>query len=440
MDLNNVKNSTGMKIALIIVLVLLFLIPLLQIESLVSERKSYKNQVVSEVTRSWGGEQHLGVVFLSIPVLYKDYTQNPKGKLVWEKVWINPDELNIQADLKAEMRHRAIYQVPLYRALVDIQGSFKRPDIQNLLSADVVQVDWAHASLVMELQDGKGLASLPELTWNDKTLEFKPVSEGPGFYFTQLSAPVNLQNVNSLHIKMDLKGSQTLAFLPAADKSRTIVTSDWPDPGFSGYTLPASREITDKGFKAEWELLSLDRSFPKAWLGHESVYNDRISTLSYGVDMVTPVDLYQTVSRSLKYGFLFILLPFVMIFLMEALTGLRVHVVQYLLVGLTNVVFYLLLLSFSEQIGYLGAYIISALAVTGLLFYYLEAVLKDIKKALIYLPVQIVLYILMYIMLSSVDYALLIGSIGVFIVLAVVMILTRRVDWFQIKSKTLPKE
>lgn len=262
--------------------------------------------------------------------------------------------------------------------------------------------------------------------------------EGPGLYQTHLGTRVSVREEMHFEYNLELHGSSFLGFLPLAPRTVCSINGDWKDPGFSGYRLPDERDIQGKGFRASWQILNLEGEIPAVYLGADDYYHTRSLELSTGVDLVTPLDIYQTVSRSLKYGFLFILLPFMVLFLMEALTGIRVHVVQYLLVGLSNVVFYLLLLSLAEHIGYLASYIVSALAVTALLLYYLEAVLGGMKKALVYLPLQLLLYLLMYIMLSSVDYALLIGAWGVFVILGVVMVLTRRTDWFGLGSAAGP--
>jgi inner membrane protein len=230
-------------------------------------------------------------------------------------------------------------------------------------------------------------------------------------------------------------GSSRLVVVPAGDETVVSLSSPWPDPSFDGAWLPGQRQVGAGGFDATWRVLNLARNFPSHWTDRQ-VDERRLSASAFGVSFLSPVDTYRTNERAVKYQLLFLGLTFLCFTLIELLAALRVHPVQYLLVGLALCLFYLLLLSLSEQIGFSRAYPIAAAAVVVLVTAYVRSVLATPARALVIGGFLSALYGFLYVLLQIQDYALLVGSAGLFAVLGAVMWLTRRVDWYALGART----
>ncbi|HKL14294.1 MAG TPA: cell envelope integrity protein CreD, partial [Balneolaceae bacterium] len=232
----------------------------------------------------------------------------------------------------------------------------------------------------------------------------------------------------SFAFELVLNGSTGLLFSPVGEETSVQLESDWTNPSFAGSFLPAVREVNDDGFQSEWKVLHLNRNFPQQWNGA----NKEVASTTFGVDLLLPVDEYQKTMRTAKYAIMFIALTFLTFFMIELLSGSVIHPVQYLLTGFALLIFYTLLLSISEYIAFGLAYLIAAAAIISLITVYSFSVLPDKRKTGIVFGVLTLLYGYLYILLQLQDYALLMGSIGLFTVLASVMYLTRQIDWFEI--------
>jgi inner membrane protein len=218
-------------------------------------------------------------------------------------------------------------------------------------------------------------------------------------------------------------------------KETTVkLSSTWPDPSFVGNFLPAHHETSQEGFDASWKILHLNRNYPQKWTGS----NNQVEASTFGVKLLVPVDEYQKNMRTAKYAFMFIGLTFLSFFMIELLNKKLIHPIQYLLIGFSLLVFYTLLLSFSEQMVFKYAYMISSVATIGLITSYTRGVLKDTLQTGIILLILVLLYAYLYIVLQLQDLALMIGSIGLFIILSLVMYLTRKVDWFSTLQQAVP--
>ena len=229
-------------------------------------------------------------------------------------------------------------------------------------------------------------------------------------------------------LSLNLKGSQLLYFTPVGKVTDINLSSDWPNPSFNGAFLPDKREISEKGFKANWNILHLNRNFPQIWTGSQHT----ISKSSFGIDLILPVDNYQKSYRSIRYAILFIGFTFLVFFFIEVLNKVFIHPVQYILVGVALIVFYTLLLSFSEHMKYNLAFIISALSTLLLIAGYVKAILKSSQLSLLISGILTVLYTFIFVIIQLQDYALLIGSIGIFIILGLVMYFSRKIDWYNL--------
>jgi inner membrane protein len=236
---------------------------------------------------------------------------------------------------------------------------------------------------------------------------------------------------------LNIKGSESLSFLPLGDTTRASIESAWPSPSFSGNYLPNAREVTDGGFNADWKISSIGRSLPSRWTKGSGAATSTKSG-AFGVDLYMPIGVYRLTMRAATYGVLFVVLTFVSYFMFEVVVGLKLHPLQYLMVGLANVIFFLLLISLAEHIGFGWSYISSAFASSGLIVGYSYSVLGQRSQAMIVGGVLFVLYCFLYMTLKAETYALLAGSIGLWAALALIMYLTRRIDWY--KTSGVPSE
>jgi inner membrane protein len=228
---------------------------------------------------------------------------------------------------------------------------------------------------------------------------------------------------------MLLNGSDGFYVAPLGKNTNFTIKSDWPDPSFQGYKLPNARNVGPDGFEASWAISHISRNYPQQWLDDNFSYAKLVQSL-VGVEFVSPVDNYRMTERSIKYAVLFLLLTFVAIWLIEIVYKLRVHLLQYLLLGLGMSLFYLLLLAFSEHISFLWSYFIASSAVVIMVSLYSRAILKSNKRASWIGSGIVVLYIYLFSLLEQQNYSLLFGSIGVFFTLAGVMYITRNIDWY----------
>jgi inner membrane protein len=434
--------SLVLKMLFLGLLLLLFLIPLGLIRGLVEEREGYRRAAEDEVIGQWGGEQTVAGPFLVVP--YVSRRQDEKGKVVeaTELAFFLPEELEVTVQATPQKRRRGIYEVTLYTAELCLTGRFRPPAPAAFAGWRVAPGDvrWEEAYLALELPSPRGLAERVRLAWNQggraQEVDFQAGTAPLGVFTGTpeaggIRAPLaGAQAGGRFTLDLRLKGGRSLSFLPLGGETRVRMSSPWPAPRFSGSFLPASRELLSSGFQAEWYVVSLSRGYPQAWRPGE-VEPEALQASRFGVDLMVPVDTYQKVLRSVKYGILFVLLPFLVFFLFEVFSGRKVHAMQYLLVGFAECLFYLLLLSVSEHLGFGLTYLLAGLLTLGLIAFYAGYALGDRRRGLLLAPVLAAAYAFLYAALQSEDYALLIGSLGLFAILAGVMVLTRKVDWYR---------
>ena len=439
------RFSAAIKLAFIAILMLVLLVPLTMIRGVVRERAGQRRTAESEIVHRWGGEQVVAGPFLAVPYRYRERRDDgasaspatPATPATLTGVaYFLPDELRVRGTLSPQTRNRGIYDVTVYTADLQISGSFARPDFASWQVSDN-DVLWDSAYLTMELPDMRGLREATALSVNGHALDFEAGSGQVGVLEGSMSAAVpalrQLDAATPLTFQADMKlrGGRALRFVPLGAETWVDISSDWPSPRFTGAFLPAERELGPAGFTAHWYVLSLSRNYPQKWRDNE-VEPSRMLTASFGVDTMIPVDTYHRVERALKYGALFILLPFLSFFLFEVFVRLRIHAVQYLMVGAATALFYLLLLSIAENLGFLPAYLIGSGATIALIAVYSAAVLSTWRRAAIVTPVLLASYSFLYVVLQSEDLALLLGSSGLFVLLGTVMVATRNIDWRRI--------
>jgi inner membrane protein len=295
------------------------------------------------------------------------------------------------------------------------------------------------------VSDRKGLIPGATLKWLSMPLELTPYTAptGAATLSRGLEARVpGMREANAemnlpFEIEMDLKGSENFEIQPAGKNTIAHLVSPWRDPSFVGGFLPDTRQVGTTGFDATWRLTSLSRPYPQAWRDlkdiPESEFNTNLLKAAFGVSFIQPVDAYQQTERSIKYGSLFILLTFTTFVLIELLQAVRVHPVQYLMVGAALCLFYLLLLSLSEQVRFVVAYTIGATATIGVITMYTVNVLGGLKQGMMTGVGLTALYTFLYVLLQLEDYALLTGSIALFLILTFLMFVTRRINWYDLR-------
>jgi inner membrane protein len=436
-------RSPAFKFFLIAFLILLLLIPLALVFGLVNERESRARQVQGDVARVWGASQQISGPFLVVPYTVRLETVQGDKRVEQtqeRRAVFLPEKLDIKAEAASKILHRSIYEVVVYTSKIAIEGSFLAPDMADV-AADAQSVRWGDAVFALGISDVSGLKEAAALTLNgQQQLPFAPsigVPTAPqngihvklaGAGEQILTAPDAPLKPFAFRLELALGGSSSLDFAPVARETTLAMTSGWPHPSFSGAFLPIDRSVRADGFSATWRIPHLARSVPPAW-SLSAAGLDRFRPYQFGVQLIQPVDFYNLVTRAAKYGVLFLALAFMAVFVLELLSGQRVHAVQYLFVGLAMIFFFVLLLSLAEQIGFGLAYLIAATASGGMLSIYVGEALASRRQGLIMFAVFLLLYGLLYLILNLEDYALLAGAILGFTALTAIMFATLRVDW-----------
>lgn len=430
------RNSIGFRLLIIGTLVLLLLIPSAWISSLVNEREGRKKEAVFEITSKWAQSQTIGGPVITVPYLKKWQDEKGKTQTAFSYIHFLPNKLVIQGNLTPEIRYRGIHKAILYNSKISLNGdfSFAKLDSLNLLPENV---QWNDAFLTVHIPDMRGIKDSVELIWSKQSFLFEPGIRDGGIFESGISAKIPLlkevpnQGLFDFLIKIDLNGSEEFNLVPLGRSTMVSLNSKWPNPSFIGAFLPEERQIDDTGFSASWKVLDLNRNYPQQWVGNS--YNSNILQSKFGVSLFSPVDHYTKTTRATKYVIMFIGLTFLVFFMIEVFNKKRIHPIQYLLIGLSLCIFYLLLLSLSEHVGFDIAYLIAGISTIALISTYVKSSLDGLSTGLITAGLLTTLYTYLYILIQNQDYALLMGSIGLFIIMAIVMYWSRKVNWYKIE-------
>lgn len=440
----------GFKLGAIALLILLLLIPLSMIGGLVGERQHQRAEVLQDIARSSSYRQQLTGPILVLPYtkVWQQWKTHAKtGERYMEeqrrrgRLYFLPERFVLNGHVATEERARGIYKALLYRSDNQISGAFKLPARLGL-GDDLGLYQFERPFLSVGISDIRGISNDLQLRFNGMNLSFAPGSAEERFGAgVHASLPLlDSQGGQTLEFAFDLKlqGTEQLSITPVGRDSRVELTSGWPHPSFVGEYLPSSREVSVKGFKAQWQTSFFATNLEEALA--DCVRQDDCKGLTgrnFGVSFVDPVDQYLKTERAIKYALLFIGLTFAVFFLFEVLKRMAVHPVQYALVGMSLALFYLLLLSLSEHLSFALAYGIAASACVLLIGFYVSHVLHSALRGGLFGLLLAALYGVLFALLSAEDYALLMGSILVFGVLTGVMVLTRKLDWYGV-GKTSP--
>jgi len=433
-------RSPTVKLISIGFLAFLLLVPIILIFGLVSERETRRNAATQEVASSWGSRQAITGPALVVPVTRRwlePAMPKPTERTEVRHAIFLPERLRIRGTLESQTLSRGIFVVPVYRMTLTLDGTFNQPRLDDLgiapAASQNIDVAWNRAHLVLGVSEVRAIQDQAAVTWNGTSVPFLPGADGFGDAGAGINAPVVVTGSETSHtfsIPLTLRGSVSAYFAPAAASTTVELTSNFQHPNFQGGWLPDTRAVSADGFRATWSVPFLGRSYPQAWLSGANGSADAIQKSLFGVTLQDPIDPYRMAERSVKYSLLFVLLTFGSVWLVEVMAGVRVHPVQYLLLGAALCLFYLLELSLSEHLRFAVAYAIAAAAVVSLIAAYSVVALKRVRRAAVVTLGATTLYGYLYVVLTNEDYALLIGSIGLFLSLALVMLITRRIDWY----------
>ncbi len=399
------------------------------------------------MSEKWGYEQTITGLVLTVPYyiyskVYNERTQEQKEKgekasyeIVRriEYAYFLPNELNIYGTLSPEVRYRGIYEVIVYNTNLNLKGSFSSLNFSEW-NIDKKDVLLENATISLGLSDLRSIQNSVSLNWNKKLYSFNP-----GVLTTEVvksgistKVPIDLKDSTTnqyyFDVAIDFNGSSGINFVPLGKETNVKLESSWNSPSFIGAFLPDYREVNTKGFTSSWNILHLNRPYPQQFL---EVNGHQITASSFGVDLLMPVGEYQKSTRSVKYASLFITLTFLIFFFVQILNKVRIHPIQYIMVGLALCIFYTLLVALSEHISFMYAYLLASSAIIITIVAYTKAFFQT-KLSMIVGGILVILYGFIFTIIQLQDYALLIGSIGLFVVLATVMFLSRKINWYQL--------
>ena len=442
------KGMSLYKLGMIGLLMLLLLIPLMMINGIIQDRQGRRSVVIHDIARSSSYSQQLTGPVLIVPYRrtiqvsrHSDVTQQRYEEPVEERgrLYFLPDQFALDGEVHTEVRARGIYEARLYHATNTIKGNFVLPERFGLGDA-YKNYRFDEPFLAIGISDVRGIEDGLKLDLNGKKFDFVPGTDVPllGEGVRVMLPTENGAENRTLSFAFDLRlqGTGQLQVTPVGKSSRVALSADWPHPSFIGDYLPSARNVSDTGFTATWETSFFSTNVQDI-LNHCSASKicAELTARSFGVSFISPVDQYLKADRSIKYALLFIALTFAGFLLFEVLKGLAVHPVQYALVGAALALFYLLLLSLSEHIGFGLAYLLSATVCVALISFYVSQVLGGVVHGVGFGIGLGTLYALLYGLLSAEDYALLMGSLLLFGLLGVFMVLTRKLDWYAIAQR-----
>jgi len=429
---NRQSNKTLFKGLITGALILIMMIPTIFVSNLVTERQKRQEEVVKEVSSKWASDQTIAGPYIFVP-----YTVNETGKdnrlvVVTKHVLLLPENLAISGDMSPEIRPRSIYKVLLYKSSLKTNGNFS---IHLPKEIDPASLQLADAKICFGITDFKGIEERIVINFNGGTYELSPGLPANDIDTNGLSAPVKLALTDfgksiDFNMQLKIKGSEQLHFVPLSGNTSVSLQSSWSNPSFDGNNLPGERRVDKDGFAAKWTINKANLPFGTVLPG--TVFNK--DNFSFGISMLQPADQYAKTMRSVKYAILFIGLTFSLFFIVEVMQKKPLHPVQYVLVGLALVIFYTLLLSVSEFMVFDQAYLIAAIATILLITLYAKSHFENWKTATLFGAVLCGLYGFIFVLIRLEDTALLVGSIGLFLVLAMVMYGSRKIDWYNTKT------
>jgi inner membrane protein len=437
-----IHNSIMLKLVTIGILMLLLLIPSTMVQSIISEREALSEAANEEVSNLWAREQLLIGPILTVPVFYEYYSEIDKKQVrhtYTKDLHVLPRNLQIDGDISPENLKRGIYEVIVYNSSLSISGDFSMENVPEINHADFNRIQWENAVLTLGISDKRGIKSDLKMKVGSKIFQMKSGTRVPDLINSAVMAQIDgnelvEKGALDFSLSMNLQGSQNISFVPVGSNTEVNLKSPWSSPSFAGNFLPVKREVSESGFTAQWQILELNRTFPQNWM--ESSPRADLMDATFGANLIVPVDDYQKSIRSAKYAAMTIALTFLVFFLVEIINRKKIHPFQYALVGLALCLFYILLVSLSEHMAFNVAYLLSSVVVVGMIGSYSTAVFRQVRFTALLVGVMVAVYGFLFVTLQLVDYALLLGSIGLAIMLALTMYYTRNINWYKLNFST----
>lgn len=433
-------QSTTAKLMMVGALTIVLLLPLAFVQDLISERNQRKTEIMDEVSTIWGKD----IMFYG-PILKVPYKINVSTKIINEKTgaitlqndsktnyaYLFPNELNNKTNvLKNEKLKRGIYSPIVFNANLNFEGNFSNLDFAKMGISEE-NIDWDKASIIIKTTNLKSIKSELLIQLNGQKLLFEPTNNNEEYsIISTQSFNYNALAKNQLldfKFSINYNGSNSLKFIPIGKTTSVSIDSDWESPSFEGSfaATDATKKISDSGFHADWKILAINRTFSQQ-------YNNTLPNLDdylFGVKLIQTVDEYQQNERASKYGFLVIGLTFLLFYLIQTISKINIHIFQYSMIGIALILFYTLLIAITEHSSFSLAYSLSSIAVIALITSYSVSILQNKKFPVLIGSSLVVLYSFIFVIIQLEDYALLVGSIGLFFILATVMYFSRKIEW-----------
>lgn len=434
-------QSTTAKMMMVGLLTFVLLIPLLFVQNLIQERSERKKEMVNEVAELWGKDIVFYGPILKVPYTFEEnynITDVKTGAVTIQKknttkfAYFFPNELNNKSNVrKNEALKRGIFNHVVFTADMKFNGYFSEPNYAKLGIAEE-NIHWDKASIVLKTTNLKSIKSELKMKVNQENLLFEPQNSEKSKYSVLSTNTFDYKSLlvnNKLIFNFDItyNGSNSIDFVPIGKVTKVAIDSDWKSPSFDGSFAAndTSKVVNDNGFHVDWKILDINRTFTQQ-------YDDVIPDLDdylFGVKLIETVDEYQQNERVSKYGFLVIGLTFLIFFLIQSISKINIHIFQYSMVGIALIMFYTLLISITEHSSFTLAYAIAGSAVVVMITLYSISILKNRKFPVFIGTALSVLYTFIFVIIQMEDYALLVGSIGLFLILGAVMYFSRKIDW-----------
>lgn len=438
----NFFQSNTAKIIMVGILTLILLIPLEFVKNLISERAQRQEEVISEINDKWGENVFLYGPILKIPYTFYEETLSineiTKETVKQKKAFTNyayffPEELKAKSNVTTKVLNRNNYESVVFSSKMKFEGNYIYPDFssKNIANEDI---QWDKATILIQTTNLKSIKDEVKINFGNTNLTFEPVYNSNSKNTTEAleTGYIDLEKIltdgkTAFNFDVSYNGSQQIKIMPIGKTTQVHMESNWASPSFTGNFLPddKTKQISDSGFVANWKIMHINRAFAQQTFGSLP----DLSQYAFGVDFVIPVNQYQQNERASKYGFLVIGLTFLIFFLIQSISKIKIHIFQYSMIGLALIMFYTLLISITEHSSFMKAYIIAGIAVITLITLYSISILKNRKFPMFIAASLGSLYTFLYVIIQLENYALLVGSIGLFAILAAVMYFSRKIDW-----------
>jgi inner membrane protein len=455
-----VSRSILIKLGLIAIIFGLLQIPLLLIAGVIDERQKYNVDYPQQYKGPGAGQQTIVGPVLTIPYHYQvteektvpvsepvEGKQTPATKTIkvtrteTGHLHFFPESLTVNGSLDPEIRDEGKFKSILYSTALEFRGTFNTAGFKQK-KIDEAGLMFQDAFVALGISDLRGIRKETTLDWGREKYKFVPGSNGLKVFDVGqhvILSGMQKSGTYPFAFTIHLNGSRDLNVFPAGNENKITLMSTWKEPSFTGGFLPTRKEANQQGFKSEWEVSYFTRNLPQVWTDTDPEIKNSLAQYMVGVTLATPVDFYRTAIRAVKYGDLFIIMTFLTFFIFEMITRIRIHEIQYLLVGLALSLFFLLLIAISEWVPFVWAYVLASIPTIAQITWYTQAFSKGASKNLwkVMAAALTVLYVYLYILLQLENLSLLFGAIGLFVALTVVLYTTRNVNWYSEEAELL---